>query len=65
MSDRNIQHPDITAAERTGYPRRIIRTPIVECSVCGCEMVLNSITREPVCEYCLDVIERYDGEESA
>lgn len=22
MDERNIQHPDITAAERTGYPRR-------------------------------------------
>jgi hypothetical protein len=25
MEDRNIQHPDITEAERTGYPRRIER----------------------------------------
>lgn len=65
MNDRDIQHPDITEAERTGYPRRIIRTPIVECSVCGCEMVLNSITLEPVCAECLQIIEIYEGEESA
>lgn len=23
MRDRDLQHPDITAAERTGYPNRI------------------------------------------
>ena len=65
MNEQNIQHPDITAAERTGYPVRLFQSPLVECSVCGCEMVLNSITREPVCEYCLEVIDRYKGDEPA
>jgi len=65
MSDRNIQHPDITESWRTGEMWSPIRSSIVECSICGCEMVLNSITREPVCEECLKVMEMYRGEEPA
>lgn len=31
MSDMNIQHPDITAAERTGYPaRRMVSIPLTD-----------------------------------
>ncbi len=61
----NIQHPDITAMERTGYPRRHRPESIIECSVCGCEMVLDQVYGEPTCEFCEEVVTRYEGDEPA
>ena len=37
MNDRNLQHPDITRIERTGYPGTTYYNdePTRECSICG------------------------------
>ena len=37
MTTSCLQHPDITAAERYGYPRRPDPEPVPVCPVCGAE----------------------------
>lgn len=41
-ADRDLQHPDITAAERTGYPRRFNLTNASDYS----EEILRKFTEE-------------------
>lgn len=56
MLDRDLQHPDITAAERTGYPAgKEPRWPV--CPVCGaeCDTIYRNKKSEIVgCYECLD-----------
>lgn len=35
VRDRDLEHPDITAAERTGYPFGYVEPPMAECRECG------------------------------
>lgn len=60
IRDMDLQHPDITAAERTGYPYGYIEPPMAECRVCGCCM--GYVTEEFICGDCKEVLCRYEGE---
>jgi len=59
MSDNNIQHPDITEAERTGYPqRRTVSVPLTN------KIIRNYIDEEKdeFIDFCMmrqDVIDDY------
>ena len=35
MNDKDLEHPDITAAQRTGYPQRVRAKVAAFCSDCG------------------------------
>lgn len=55
MDDRNLEHPDITSAGRTGYPcRKKEEYPI--CPICGeiCDTVFCDRTGELIgCDECV------------
>lgn len=63
--DRDLEHPDITAALRTGYPVNRNRTPTVFCYVCDCEFYVEEACPDAICESCQEVLSRYERDEPA
>ena len=59
----NIEHPDITAMERTGYPTFAQPTGYTYCDVCGRPMEHEEryyrIRGENICVDCLEDYEEY------
>lgn len=58
MNARNIQHPDITAAERTGYPMRHVCVEVTDAAI------RNYITEDvgSFLDFCFmdkDAVDRY------
>ena len=55
MLDRDLEHPDITAAERTGYPTGRDRFPICPCCGEECEHVYREFGSDHIigCDQCL------------
>lgn len=53
-----LQHPDITAAERTGYPRGMEPQIFTTCDWCGAEIRIGddyyNIHGEILCTQCVD-----------
>lgn len=62
MSDRDLQHPDITAAERTGYPAgREPTWPV--CPVCGEETDTFYKNADGVvvgCDNCIKTVDAWE-----
>lgn len=60
MNDRNLQHPDITRAEKYGMPE----DPPIYCPVCGeeCETFYKFEGEIFGCDMCVDVVEAYKEE---
>ena len=62
MNDRDIQHPDITGAERTGYPaRRMVSVPLTD------KIIRNYIweQRQEFIDFCMfkrDVVDGFLGD---
>lgn len=54
--DYNLEHPDITAALRTGYPRGYVEPDVPRCPECGkeCErLYLNNQQDIVGCDNCI------------
>lgn len=60
MSYGNIQHPDITRAEKYGMPEE----PTVCCPICGeeCDTFYKSDGEIIGCNMCVDVVDAYSDE---
>lgn len=65
MSDKDLQHPVITALERTGYPDgKVPEYP--HCPVCGneCETIYRNKDFETVgCDECLTAYDAWERDE--
>jgi len=67
--DRDLQHPDITAAEATGYPDGYYR-PVVTCAYCHQEISWHDdriIGQDVVCQECYEamrpILESYEEDQ--
>ncbi len=62
MHDFELQHPDITAAEATGYPEPYMHSRL-HCERCGCgiyeDMPYYEIEDKPLCPDCVLMYLRY------
>lgn len=57
----NIEHPDITAAQLYGYPKKPLDMP--ECPICGkqCDEIYLNIYGEVVgCDVCIKVKDSFE-----
>ena len=69
MRDSDLQHPDITAAERTGYPRSFRFRPrkYTDCDWCGKSIIEGDeyydVHGEILCMDCMSECRRYAMEE--
>ena len=60
-ANNDLEHPDITAAQLTGYPERKKRQIVQTCDICGetldqCERFIQipEISNLRVCESCVE-----------
>lgn len=63
MRDRDLEHPDITAAIRTGYPKRAEPEVPYYCGECGEEIdededIYSDRLYDCLCEDCLKLLHR-------